>query len=107
MKEVRGSHTYAVAGTYPVYVTIQSALGASSVVVATASVPPSMTMAVSSSSAILRWPAWATLDYQLQSATNPVAGAWTTATNLPVLIGYESVATNAAGSGSAVFRLKR
>jgi cyclophilin family peptidyl-prolyl cis-trans isomerase len=106
-KEVRGSHTYTNAGTYPVYVTIQGALGASSIVVATAAVPPAINITASGTGTVLRWPAWAAADYQLQSATNPVAGAWSAATNLPALSSYESVATNNATGGSAVFRLKR
>ena len=39
-KEVRGAHIYTNAGNYPVYVTIQSALGVTATAVSTASVPP-------------------------------------------------------------------
>lgn len=106
-KEVRGSHTYTNAGTYPVYVTVQSTIGAKATVVSTAAIAPAVSIAASGSNAILQWPAWA-VDYQLQSATNPVSSAWTAATNLPVLSGYMSIATNtAAGNGNGFFRLKR
>src|ERR1039457_3186753 len=41
-KEVRGSHIYTNSGDYPVYITIQSTLGASATVVRTSTVPPSV-----------------------------------------------------------------
>jgi cyclophilin family peptidyl-prolyl cis-trans isomerase len=68
-KEVLGAHTYTNAGNYPVYVTIQSYIGASATVVAAASVPPTISLTAAGTNNIVTWPAWAT-DYILQFATN-------------------------------------
>jgi cyclophilin family peptidyl-prolyl cis-trans isomerase len=105
-KEVRGSHTYTNAGNYPVYLTVQSAFGASATIVSTASVPPALTLTRSGTNNIVRWPAWAT-DYQLQSATNVATPNWPMVTNFPALLGYDSVATNSTTNGVIFFRLKK
>jgi cyclophilin family peptidyl-prolyl cis-trans isomerase len=105
-KEVRGSHTYTNSGHYPIYVAIQSTLGAQATAVATAYVQPSLNLARSSLTNILRWPAWA-CDYQLQSHTNLATGNWVTLTNLPTLAGYEQVLTNVSAGSNGYFRLKR
>jgi hypothetical protein len=105
-KEVRGSHTYTNSGQYPVYVTIQSALGASTSVVAAVTVPPTLTLTRTGSNRILRWPAWAT-DFRLQQHTNLATSQWSHPTNLPTLVGYEMVVTNAGGGSNTFFRLKR
>ncbi len=105
-KEVRGMHTYTNSGSYPIYVTIQSTLGAETTAVSTAYVQPSISLTRSGSSNILRWPAWAT-DYQLQSHTNLATSNWTPATNLPSLVGYETVVTNVSTGSNVFFRLKR
>jgi cyclophilin family peptidyl-prolyl cis-trans isomerase len=105
-KEVRGSHTYTNAGNYPVYLTLQSAFGASATVVCTASVPPGLSLTRTGTNNVVRWPAWAT-DYQLQSATNVAAPAWPAVTNFPVLTGYDNVTTNCTTNGACFFRLKK
>ena len=105
-KEVRGAHTYTNAGTYGVPVIIKSRLGAGTTVNATAIVPPTLSLAIAGTNSVLRWPAWAT-DYQLQSHTNLATPDWTAATNFPVLLGYERVATNTANASNQFFRLKR
>jgi cyclophilin family peptidyl-prolyl cis-trans isomerase len=106
LKEVLGSHTYTNAGDYPVYLTLQSAFGASVTVVCTGSVPPTVSLARTSTNNMVSWPAWAT-DYQLQSTTNVAAPDWPAVTNFPVLTGYDSVATNSTTDGACFFRLKK
>jgi cyclophilin family peptidyl-prolyl cis-trans isomerase len=105
-KEVSGSHTYANAGTYPVYITVQSYLGASATVVSAASVPPSVSLAIVGTNNVISWPAWAT-DYQLQSATNLAGANWQTVSNFSTLTGYNSVVTNNMTDGVSFFRLKK
>jgi cyclophilin family peptidyl-prolyl cis-trans isomerase len=105
-KEVLGAHTYANAGTYPVYITIQSYLGAAATVIATASVPPSISLTTVGTNTIVTWPAWAT-DYQLKSATNLVGANWQTVSNFPVLTGYNSVVTNGTTGSTLFFRLAK
>src|ERR1035437_3594153 len=105
-KEVRGSHAYTNAGNYPVYLTLQSAFGASTTVVCIASVPPGLSLMRTGTNNVVRWPAWAT-DYQLQSTTNVAAPNWPVVTNFPVLTGYNSVTTNSTTNGACFFRLKK
>lgn len=104
-KEVLGSHTYTNAGTYPIYSTIQSHLGASATVVSTADVPPTLGMGAAGTNEFISWPAWAT-DYQLQSSTNLTDANWKPVSNDPVLNGYTSFVTNSATTGTLFFRLK-
>jgi cyclophilin family peptidyl-prolyl cis-trans isomerase len=103
-KEVLGAHTYTNAGTYPVYITIQSYLGAATTVIATANVPPTMSLTTAGTNTIVTWPAWAT-DYQLKSATNLAGANWQTVSNFPVLNGYNSVVTNGTTGSALFFRL--
>jgi len=105
-KEVRGSHAYTNAGNYPVYITIQSTLGAKATVVSTSSVPPSVSLARSGTNNIIRWPAWAT-EYQLQSQTNIANTNWVAITSFPALQGYDNVVTNNTTNDSVFFRLKK
>ena len=105
-KNVYGSHTYTNAGDYPVYVTVQSHLGAATTVVATSSVPPTISLASAGTNHIIIWPAWATA-YQLQSATNPNSASWNNVSNFSALNGYNSVVTNVATNGIMVYRLKK
>jgi cyclophilin family peptidyl-prolyl cis-trans isomerase len=105
-KEVHGSHSYTNAGNYPVYLTIQSTIGASATVVCTGSVPPMVSLARTGTNNVVRWPAWAT-DYQLQSTSNVAAPSWPAVTNFPVLTGYDSVTTNSTTNGAWFFRLKK
>ena len=101
-KEVLGSHTYTNAGDYPIYLTIQSTVGASATVVATASVPPSLSLAGN----VIRWPAWAT-DYQLQSNPSLSPANWLATSNFSTLAGYQSVVTNNNPGGNLFFRLMK
>ena len=101
-KEVLGSHTYTNAGDYPIYLTIQSTVGASATVVATASVPPSLSLAGN----VIRWPAWAT-DYQLQSNPSLSPANWLATSNFSTLAGYQSVVTNNNLGGALFFRLMK
>lgn len=105
-KEVRGAHTFTNSGSYPIYVTIQSRLGAEARVVATATVPPALGLTRQATNDLLKWPAWAA-SFQLQSSTNLSGANWTTLTNLPGLVGYENVVTNTRTSSNLFFRLKR
>jgi cyclophilin family peptidyl-prolyl cis-trans isomerase len=105
-KEVRGSHTYTNSGTYPVYITIQSTLGATATVVSTANVPPNLSLARSGTTNILRWPAFAS-DYFLQSQTNLLSANWVDVAGFPALVGYENVVTNNTTAGNFFFRLKK
>jgi len=105
-KEVRGSHTYTNSGNYPVYVMIQSSLGASTNVVATATVLPSLSLAKNGNNSVIRWPAWAS-DFRPQSNTNLPAANWNDMTNLTSLAGYENAVTNANTATNQFFRLRR
>ena len=105
-KEVRGAHTYTNAGNYPVHITLQSRLGAAATAIATAFVPPSLSLTRTGLNNSIRWPAWAG-DYVLQSQTNFPATNWTTLTNLSFLAGYDNLVTNASVGSNLYFRLKR
>ncbi len=104
-KEVRGSHTYTNSGDYPVYITIQSALGASSTMVATPTVPPSLTLARTGTNNIIGWPAWA-FAYQPWSNTNLAGTNWIAITNASLLAGYQNVISNSSANSNLFFRLK-
>jgi cyclophilin family peptidyl-prolyl cis-trans isomerase len=106
LKEVQGSHTYTNAGTYPIYIDIQSAEAATNLVVCTASVPPTLSLARAGANPVVSWPAWA-VDYQLQRETNIATPSWATPTNFPVLVGYTNFLTNSISSGNSFFRLKQ
>lgn len=55
-KNVLGSHTYTNAGDYPIYLTIQSTVGASTTVVSTANVPPALNLSLAGGQNIVSWP---------------------------------------------------
>jgi hypothetical protein len=105
-KQILGGHTYTNAGTYPVYLTIQSYLGAAATVVSTASVPPGISLTTAGTNNIIAWPAWAT-DYQLQSATNLAGSTWQEVSNFSVLNGYDSIVTNSMTNGVLFYRLQK
>ena len=105
-KEVRGSHTYANSGSYPVYVAIQSSFGSSTTVVANVTVPPNLSLVKNGNNSVLRWPAWAS-EFRLQSSTNLATSNWDDITNLPSLVGYENVVTNVNAATNQFFRLRR
>ena len=105
-KEVRGSHTYTNSGDYPVYVTLQSTLGASATVVCTSTVPPSLSLTRLGTNNSVSWPAWA-FAYQLLSNTNLARTNWVALTNLPSLVAYQNVVTNGSANSNLFFRLKK
>ena len=106
-KEVLGSHTYTNAGDYPIYLTIQSTIGASATVVSTASVPPSFEFNPAAGGKMSSvWPAWAT-DYQLQSNTNLSAANWLAVSNFSTLVGYQSVVSNNTNRGQSFLQARR
>ncbi|OQB89281.1 MAG: PKD domain protein [Verrucomicrobia bacterium ADurb.Bin118] len=105
-KEVRGSHTYAHPGEYPVQVTIRSTVGAEAVVTATAVVPPALRLVHGARPPQLAWPSWAA-GCQLQTHTQLDAPDWSPVTNQPALMNDDCVVTPDAGSGNGFFRLKR
>jgi hypothetical protein len=105
-KEVRGSHIYTNSGDYPVYITIQSALGASATVVSTSTVPPSVSLTRIKTNNSVGWPAWA-FSYQPQANTNFAGTDWVAITNLPSLVGYQNVITNGTTNNKSFFRLKK
>ena len=105
-KEVRGSHTYTNSGDYPVYITLQSTLGASATVVCTSTVPPSLSLRRSQTNNSVSWPAWA-FAYQLRSITNLAGTNWMAITNLPSLVAYQNVVTNGTANSNLFFRLKK
>jgi cyclophilin family peptidyl-prolyl cis-trans isomerase len=104
-KEVRGSHTYTNSGSFPIYATITSKLGAEATVVSTATVPPALSLTRLAATNFIQWPAWAA-SFQPQSNTNLGGTNWTTLTNLSGLVGYENVVTNTTTSSNLFFRLK-
>ena len=106
LKEVLGSHTYTNSGDYPVYLTIQSTLGASATVVCTSTVPPSLSLTRSGTNNSFGWPAWA-FAYQLLSNTNLAGANWVTLTNLPSLAAYQNVVTNGTADSNCFFRLQK
>jgi len=105
-KEVRGSHTYTNSGHYPVYVTINSYIGAQARTSLLAVVPPALSLSRSGTNSILKWPAWAS-EYQPQTHTNLGTTNWVALTNLPALAGYEIAVTNGSTASNALFRLRR
>ena len=105
-KEVRGSHTYTNSGDYPVYVSIQNPVGAKATVVATATVPPSLSLSRKDGTNTIHWPGWASA-YQLLSNTNVTSTNWITVTNLSALSGFDNVVTNSTTNGTVFFRLKK
>jgi cyclophilin family peptidyl-prolyl cis-trans isomerase len=106
LKEVLGSHIYTNAGDYPIYLTIQSTIGASTTVVPTASVPPILSVTRAGAQNVVGWPAWAT-DYQLQSNTNLSSANWFAVGNFSTLVGYQSVVSNNTTGNNLFFRLKK
>jgi cyclophilin family peptidyl-prolyl cis-trans isomerase len=105
-KNVLGSHTYTNAGNYPIYLTIQSAVGASTTVVSTANVPPTLSLTLAGTQNVISWPAWATA-YQLLSETNLSAANWSAVGNYPTLVGYQNVVTNNPAGADLFYRLRQ
>ncbi|MCO5052665.1 MAG: peptidylprolyl isomerase [Verrucomicrobiae bacterium] len=106
LKEVRGAHTYVQSGHYPIRITIQSTLGATTEVVSAAYVAPSLTLARYGAVDVLHWPAWAA-DYQVQISADLRAPAWSNLPEFPTLNGYEMWLTNTTPQPAAFYRLRR
>jgi cyclophilin family peptidyl-prolyl cis-trans isomerase len=105
-KEVSGAHTYTNEGNYPVYLTLQSAAGARTTLVSTASVRPTLNLARIGTNNVVRWPAWAT-DYRLQSVASAASTNWQAVTNISWLAGYDCAVTNSTTNDLFLFRLKK
>ncbi len=105
-KEVRGAHTYTSAGSYPVYITVQSALGATATVTAVADVPPTIALTRIGTNSAVTWPAWAT-DYRVQTNAGIASANWGTLSNFPALDGYDMSLTNGGANPNLYFRLKK
>ncbi len=105
-KEVRGSHMYTNSGDYPVYITIQSTLGAHTTVICTSTVPPSLSLTRSGTNNSVSWPAWA-FAYQLLSNTNLAGTNWVAVTNVASLVAYQNLVTNSTGGSKLFFRLRK
>ena len=105
-KNVLGSHLYTNAGNYPIYLTIQSTVGAGATVVSTANVPPTLSSTLAGTQNVISWPAWAT-GYQLLANTNLSAAGWAPVTNFSMLAGYQNVVTNNPTGGDLFYRLRQ
>jgi cyclophilin family peptidyl-prolyl cis-trans isomerase len=105
-KQVFGAHTYTNSGDFPVYVTIQSGLGVTTVVSKTLTVMPSLQASRTSTNNVIAWPSWA-FAYALQSNTNLTGANWLAVTNAAVLAGFQNAVSNPAPTTSAFFRLKK
>ena len=99
-KEVRGSHTYTNSGDYPVYITIQSTLGASTTVVCTSTVPPSLSLTrVGNRTTALAGRRGRSLTNCCR--TPILAGTnWVAITNLSSLVAYQNVVTNGTANSN-------
>ena len=105
MKQVFGSHTYTNSGDYPIAITIQSALGVTTVVSNAVTVLPSLSLTQAGTNPTVAWPAWA-WQYGLQSCSNLTGAVWANVTNYPALSGFQNVVSNTASPGNHFFRLK-
>ena len=105
-KQVFGAHAYTNSGDYPVYVTIQSRLGVTTVVSNTITVTPSLSLNRTGTNNVIAWPAWS-FAYQLQSSTNLAGTNWLTVTNVSTLTGFQNAVTNPVPAATVFFRLKK
>ena len=105
-KQVFGAHTYTNSGDYPVYITIQSALGVTATVSNTITVVPPLKLKRTGTNNVVTWPAWA-YAYQVLTSTNPAITNWTTVTNLSTLAGFQNVVSNSGAGTKGFFRLKK
>ena len=106
LKEVRGSHAYTNSGDYPVYITIQSALGVTATVSNPLTVAPILQASRGGTNNVIVWPAWA-FAYRLQSSTNLAGTNWLAVTNSSTLIGLQNAVSNPVLAAEAFFRLKK
>ncbi len=106
LKGVLGSHAYTNSGDYPVYITIQSALGVTATVSNTLTVAPMLQASRGGTNIVIVWPAWA-FAYQLQSSTNLVDPNWLAVTNVSTLTGFQNAVSNPVPATKTFFRLKK
>ena len=106
LKEVLGSHAYTNSGDYPVYITIQSALGVTATVSNTLTVAPMLQASRGGTNIVIVWPAWA-FAYQLQSSTNLADPNWLAVTNVSTLTGFQNAVSNPVPATKTFFRLKK
>ena len=105
-KQVFGAHTYTNSGDFPVYVTLQSGLGVTTVVSNTLTVMPALQAARSGPNNVIAWPGWA-FAFALQSSTNVAGTNWLAVTNAVALAGFQNAVSNPAPAARAFFRLKK
>jgi cyclophilin family peptidyl-prolyl cis-trans isomerase len=105
-KQVFGAHAYTNSGDYPVYVTIRSYLGVTTVVSNTITVTPSLKPSRTGNNSVIAWPAWA-FAYQLQTSTNLAGSDWLAVTNVSTLTGFQNAVSNPVSAAAAFFRLKK
>jgi hypothetical protein len=113
-KAVLGSHTYGYAGAYPVYVEIQSTIGASATVLSfvtvTNGVPPVNPVLelqfVSAQQLMITWP---TNDAGFHLEENAVLGTsnWVASTNSVSVVGTEYQVTVPTSERARFYRLKQ
>lgn len=106
LKQILGTHHYTNSGDYPIYVTIQSHLGVTTVVSNTISVMPTLKLNLSGHNSVITWPAQAA-NFQLQTNASLTTTNWGNVTNFSTLVGYDNVVTNSTTNHSLFFRLKR
>jgi len=106
VKEVRGSHAYTNSGDYPVYITIQSALGVTATVSNNLTVAPTLQAMRGGTNNVIVWPAWA-FAYQLESSTNLADSNWLAVTNVSALAGFQNAVSIPVSATKAFFRLKK
>jgi cyclophilin family peptidyl-prolyl cis-trans isomerase len=106
LKEVLGSHAYTNSGDYPVYITIQSALGVTATVSNTLTVAPMLQAIRAGTNNVIVWPAWA-FAYQLQCSTNLADPNWLAVTNVSALTGFQNAVSSPVPATKAFFRLKK
>jgi hypothetical protein len=106
LKEVRGSHAYTNSGDYPVYITIQSALGVTATVSNNLTVAPTLQAMRGGTNNVIVWPAWA-FAYQLESSTNLADSNWLAVTNVSALAGFQNAVSIPVSATKAFYRLKK
>jgi hypothetical protein len=94
------------AGTYNVTWTATPSQGAHLWLVAVESSPPTLQAQVFGRNVILTWPGSAT-NYNLETASSPLANNWTPVTNAAVLINSQNTVTNLISQPSQYYRLKK
>ena len=106
-KEVLGAHTYTNAGTYPVYITIQSYLGVTATAVSTASVSPGHQPDGRRHQQHRRAGRPGRRIINCNPTPTLLGPSWQVISNFSSLNGYNSVVTNSTTNGTLFYRLKK